>query len=386
MIIQSSNPLSPKVSFSLNNVEVDYQSILEVSLELGENKHDVLTFTIGGIPHKAITDYEGAAVQFRISSGQGRTQAFNGYVMYVEPFHAIDAPLINGSVFYTAKVVCFGASVSMKTVRQRVFENTKIYKIVQEIAKNYKFSVDVLRDEFVIPRAVQASESDWEFLNKLCKLYGYSFTVHGTHLRVWDPFQAVDIRPSYEVLTPATAIADGVPGSILKMTGTFGDLTVDGSSYRYQLTSFDNSGVMFTNSEKGEITTWSGTRETPKYSTILSESSLSVAEARKTIDAKRRNVFPYNAKVEVLSGAGIVPGGVVELSGYKSNIDGLWYVRSVRHNIGGTTYTTELEIGKDKNTSTLYGSPPTKIAPTPPDPVFIDNSWRASEERVNIYA
>ena len=264
MIVTSGNPLSPKVSFSLNGVEVNYSSVTSMSLDLGINKHDVLTLIMGGIPHKAITDYEGAAVQFKISSGQGRTQEFNGYVMYVEPEHAIDAPLINGSAFYVAKIVCFGASVSMKTVRQKVYENTKIYKIAQDIAKENKFSLDVIQDEFVIPRAVQASESDWEFLNRVCLRYGYSFSVHGTHMRVWDPFQAVDKKPSFELLTPVTAISDSIPGSILKMSGTFGTLTVDGNSYRYQLTSLDNSGTLATSYEKGQVKTWSGNTETPK--------------------------------------------------------------------------------------------------------------------------
>jgi phage protein D len=386
MIVKSGNPLSPSVSFSLNGVEVNYSSITRMSLDLGVNKHDVLTLIMDGIPHKAITDYEGAAVQFKISSGQGRTQEFNGYVMYVEPEHAIDAPLINGSAFYTAKIVCFGASVSMKTVRQKVYENTKIYKIAQDIARENKFSLDVIQDEFVIPRAVQASESDWEFLNKICLRYGYSFTVHGTHMRVWDPFQAVDKKPSFELLTPVTAISDGVPGSIIRMTGTFGTLTVDGNSYRYQLTSLDNSGTLSTNYEKGQVTTWSGDTETPKYSTIIPDSATSIAEARKMIDAERRKTFPYNARVDVVAGAGIVPGGIVEISGYKSDIDGLWYVKSVRHNIGGTTYTTELEVGKDRNTYTIFTTAPTTLYATAPEAVFVDNEWRASQNKVVLYA
>lgn len=386
MIVQSLNPLSPKVSFSLNNVEVNYQSITQVSLDLEENKHDVLTFIVSGIPHKAITDYEGAAVKFNISSGQGRSQAFNGYVLYVEPEHNIDAAMVNGSMFYTAKVVCFGASVAMKTVRQRIFENTTIYKIGQEIAKQYRFSIDVLKDEFVIPRAVQSSESDWEFLKKVCDTYGYSFTVHGTHMHIWDAFRSVDRRPSYEVLTPVSALSKSIPGSILKLTGTFGNLTVDGNSYRYQMSSFDNSGTIIDNTETGTVKTWSGDLEEPKYSSILSESATSVGEARKMIEARRRRLFPYNVRVEVIAGAGIVPGGVVEIAGYKSNLDGLWYVKSVRHNIGGTTYTTDLEISKDKNVSTLLNTPPREIAELPPEAIFVDNSWRASKERVTLYA
>lgn len=385
MIIQSGNPLSPKVSFEINGVEVNYFSINEIYLDLEENKHDTLTFIMSGIPHKAITDYEGAAVRFSLSSGPGRTQNFNGYVMYVEPQHNIDAPMVNGSVFYTAKIVCFGASVSMKTVRQRVWENTTIYKIGQEIAKYYKFSIDVLKDEFVISRIVQASESDWEFLRRICGTYGYSFSVHGTHIHIWDPFKASGRRPSYERIVPVSAVSDAVPGSILKFTGTFGTLTVDGSSYRYELTSFDNSGTIVTNAETSPIKAWSGVNESPKYSTILAESATSVGEARKIIDGKRRHTFPFNAKVELMAGAGIVPGGIVEVLGYDSGIDGLWYVKSVRHNIGGTSYTTHIEIGKDHNTEGNFVVAPTKLAESAPEAVFLDNTWKSSKGRVVLY-
>lgn len=385
MIVQSGNQLSPKVMFELNGVEVNYFSINQITLDLEENKHDTLTFTMSGIPHKAITDYEGAAVRFSLSSGSGRTHLFNGYVLYVEPEYDIRAPAINESFFYTAKIVCFGASVSMKTVRQRVWENTTIYKLGQEIAKNYKFSIDVLKDDFVIPRIVQASESDWEFLKRVCDTYGYSFSVHGTHLHIWDPFKAIGRRPSYEKLTPVNAVTNTIPGSILKLTGTFGTLTTDGSGYRYQLSSFDSAGTIVDNKETGSIVGWSGKEDTPLYSTILTESATSVGEARKIIGAKRRRSFPFNARVEIAAGSGIVPGGIVEVAGYKSGIDGLWYVRSVRHNIGGTTYTTELEICKDHNTDGSFIKPPTQLADTPPESVFVDNSWKASKERVVLY-
>lgn len=385
MIIQSGNPLSPKVNFEINGVEVNYFSINQITLDIEEGKHDTLTFVMSGIPHKAITDYEGAAVRFSLSSGPGRTQTFNGYVMYVEPQHSVDAPMVNGSVFYTAKIVCFGASVSMKTVRQTIWENTTIYKIGQDIAKLYKFSIDVIKDDFIIPRVVQASESDWEFLRRICSTYGYSFSVHGTHIHIWDPFKATGRRPSYERLVPASAVVDAVPGSILKLTGTFGSLTVDGSSYRYELTSFDNAGNITTNRDSNSIKAWSGVDESPKYSTIIAESAVSIGEAQKIIDGKRRHTFPFNARVQLMAGAGIVPGGIVEILGYNSGVDGLWYVKSVCHNIGGTSYTTDIEIGKDHNTQGTYVVTPTKLAESPPEAVLLDNSWKSSKGRAVLY-
>jgi phage protein D len=386
MIKQTNNPLSPKVSFEINGVEIDYFSINQLSIDLEENKHDIVTFVMSGIPPKAITDYEGAPVRFSISSGSGRTQTFVGYVLYVEPEYDIRAPVINGSVFYTAKIVCFGASVSMKSTKQRVWENTGIHKIGQEIAAYYGFSIETLKDDFVISRIVQTNESDWEFLSRVCLTYGYSFRVEGTHLSIWDPFKSIGRRESYEVLTPVNAITDAIPGSILKFKGTFGTLTPDGSSYRYQLSSFDASGLVASNNDPNSITAWSGVVETPKFLKSINASATSIGEARKMISAKRRHTFPYNARLEIAAGAGIVPGGVVAIRGYKSGVDGLWYVKAVKHTVGGNSYLTELEIGKDHNTSGSFETPAVQLASTAPDPVFVDGNWKASKDSVVIYA
>ena len=387
MIFNSGGPLSPKVTFEFNGVEVNYHSVNYIELELSENKHDILTVQVSGIPHKAITDYIGAAVRFTVSSGATRTQKFNGYVVYVEPESDTDAPVIDNSMFYRAKIVCLGASVAMKSTHQRVWSNTTIYKIAQELASKYRFSLDVLKDQFVIDRIVQANESDWEFLIRVCKTYGYSVTVHGTHMHVWDPFKAVGRRASYEELVPVSKYSGPVPGMINKFIGTFGQITPSGSFYRYGLNPINNDGTIVgvIEPESDNYTSFSGHSVVPKYSKTITESVRSVEEAEKFIGAYKRQSFPFNVHVEIAAGAGNVPGGVVKITGYDSNFEGIWYVRSVRHMFSESSYISELGISKDYNTSNQFYIPPVELAEVPPDSVFIDNTWRSEMERVNLY-
>ena len=172
MIVHSGNPLSPKVVVKINNVEVNYKSITKLIIDLAANKHDVVSMHIAGIPPKAITDYIDAAVSVTVTLGPGRTTEFRGYVLYIEPESVSGSSLINNSPFQLARVVCFGASVSMKSTNTRVWENASVVTIAKAMAETYGFSLDVLDDGFKIPRIVQAKQSDWEFLNTFCVTYG----------------------------------------------------------------------------------------------------------------------------------------------------------------------------------------------------------------------
>lgn len=387
MIINSGSPLSPKVYLEIGDVEVNYFSIDTIDLDLCVNKHDVLTIHMNGIPSKAITDYVNAPVRFLVSSGPGRSQEFVGYVLYVEPEYSVAAPVVNQSMFYSARIVCFGASVSMKSTRSKVWGSTTIYKIAQEIAKRYKFSMSIIRDEFVIRNAVQANESDWEFLARMCDTYGYSMTVHGTHLRVWDPFQAIGRRPSFERLIPQNSYMGATPGGIIEFKGTFGYLTTEGESYKYRISSVDDSGnlVMVSDPENGPVPSWSGAGETPTYTSTITDIATSIGEGQKLIEARRKRKFAFNAQVRISAGSGIVPGGIVEVEGYEANFEGMWYVKEVHHSIVNSSYTTELHIARDYNTSGEFIVPPTTLEELPPGSSFVDNSWVASQQTVELY-
>ena len=117
MIISSGNPLSPKTYIALHNVEVNYHSVQQVTIDLCVNKHDMVVLKLAGIPANYITDYIDAPVRVTLSSGPGRSQDFCGRVLYVEPESDSRAPIVNNSPFQTVRLVCFGASMSMMSCK-----------------------------------------------------------------------------------------------------------------------------------------------------------------------------------------------------------------------------------------------------------------------------
>jgi len=386
MIISSGNPLSPKTYIALHAVEVDYHSIQQVTIDLCINKHDMVVLKLAGIPANYITDYIDAPVRVTLSSGPGRYQDFCGRVLYVEPESDSRAPIVNKSPFQTVRLVCFGASMSMMGAKSKLWENVSIKSIAEQLCDTYRFSLDVIDDNFVLPRLMQKGESDWAFLVRICEKYGYSVTVHGTHMHIWDPFKAIGRRPSYEELTSVSSNVAAAPGNILSFKGTFGYVTPQGYSTNYEISSLDSDGLSHSvSSTSFGAESWSGIDHPSKFNNIVVEAAQTVEEAAKIIGAKERRTFPFNASVEISAGSGIVPGGVVKVTGYNSHFDGLWYVRDVKHTIGGSSYFTKLEISRDFNTSESFVIPPTQLAQAAPEPSFVAGEWRASSERVNAY-
>lgn len=387
MIFKSQNPLSPKVTIEFDGVAVNYKSIHSINISLEENKHDTAVVTLNGIPPKAITDYINAAVYITASIGPGRSVEFCGYVTYVEPESVTYGNLVNNSVFQKAKVVCFGVSIAMKNTVTRVWENVSSVTLATDMASKYSFSLESVKDSFSLPRMVQSKQSDWEFITQFCKKYGYSVTVHGTHMRLWDIKKAIGRKQSFELLSTPKSANRLQPGSILNFSGTFGYLTPDGKSYNYSVESIDSNGQILKttgNSNNSELM-WSGVTSPTKYNSSLMESSNSIAESERIIEAKFKQGLPFNATVNTAVALGTIPGGVVILNGYDSNFEGFWYVRSVEHEIIGSNCTSKLRISKDFNTTNNAVSPPSEIAGVAPAPQFINRAWRASTEQVDVY-
>lgn len=387
MIIKSNNQLSPDVSVEIDGVSVDYKSIHSIAINLEENKHDVLTINMNGIPPHAITDYIDSAVRIYVSMGPGRSYEFCGYVLYVEPESVSSASVVNNSIFQKAKIVCFGASVSMKSTKTRAWQNASSVSIAKTIAEDHGFSLDVIKDSFSIPQIVQTKQSDWEFLSDFCKKYGYSVTVHGTHMRLWDSNKALGRMQSFEILSAPSKVANLQPGSVLRLHGTFGYLTPEGVAYNYSVESIDNSGNILktTGNYNNSELMWSGIGRPTRFNSSLVVSSNSPHESEKIIEANFKKKLPFNATVETVSAIGTIPGGVVLLTGYNAKFEGYWYVRSVEHELVGSNCSTKIRIAKDFNLTNTAVMPPSETGKEPPNSKFINRTWKAEVERVDVY-
>jgi hypothetical protein len=386
MIIQSSHPLSPKVEITLNGVAVNYNSIVQFDMELHENEHDMLIIEIMGIPPRAATDYIGVAVYALIDSGYGRSQAFHGYVVSTEPSSVTKQGLVNKSLIQSTKLNCIGASLPMKEVSSRVWDSPTLGNVVKELAKKYHFSLDYPKDSFKPTRLVQALESDWAFLRRVVMSFGYAMSVHGTHIHIWDRSKAVGRLPSYHQILTMTKNMENTPCTILTFDAYLGLLSSAGNSSKSVNTILDNQGNIFSiDATQTELASTKTISES-KFSMPLKKSYQTLEENIRAVTASEQYKSIYRATAEVVAGAGIVPGGTVDLKGYESNFDGLWYVSGVCHKMAKEKYTTVLTLLKNDDYVKDPTIPPVTSFTKPSEPVFLNAQWVSSMEKVNEYA
>jgi len=384
VIVKKPYGVSSDIEVTIDGSEVSYTSINSVELHLEENMHDMLVLVVTGIPPKAITDYYGKAVSFRMISGRTTSHEFLGYVEDVRPYSFTGFGLINNSPFQETRIVCMGASYNMRGSTSRVWRNFRISDIARDMCDKYKFSLDVPKDDLYIDNVAQTNESDWQFLTRYCTHFGYSVTVHSTHMHVFDPYNALSRQNSVHVLeTLKSAKGDPTPrpGQILKFEGSFSRRHADGH-YKETIVS-----VLKEDNSLGELSSSTvdlRTNGMARYPNRVSSYSDNFAEARRRISAVSKEKYDYYADVQVLGIANCVPGGIVEVGDYSSDFDGFWYVQKVSHTLDSDKFITDLQIAKNLNTELIFNN--TKKFQNPPSATYRNGVWMTTEKRVNEYS
>lgn len=386
MITASSNTLAGDCTFVLFGSPVMYSSVTEYELTLSENKHDMLVVTMAGIPPLALTDYIGSPVQFSIGSSPGRSQTFNGYVSYTEPVTHNRDGLVNDSPIQLARLYCLGASYVMKEINSKVWDYPTLENVVTEIANRHRFSIDYPKDSYRPVRLVQSMESDWAFLNRVCKTFGYSFNVHGTHIHIWDRLKTFGRFPSYHRALTSNKIQSNQPFSVLNFEATLGRISSSTNASKSVITVLDNQSNVHT-------VTSDGTEFTPGVSSLnklfkkpLYYSAASLEEGLRTVDSQDKYSPIYNANMKVMYGAGAVPGGIIDLRGYSSEFDGVWYITEVKHSVKSANYVTDLLISKDTKFEELPSSSKVTAFSTPQEAKLMDGKWVTPTMRSVEYA
>lgn len=296
-----------------------------------------------------------------------------------------EAGLVNNSFIQELRLRCLGASFVMKDVSSQVWDRPTLGNIVTDLAQKYKFSVSYPKDTFKPTRMTQANESDWSFLRRTVETYGYSMSLHGTHLHIWDVVKANRRLPSYHVLTTPNAYITEHPGAILRFEAHLGHYASSGDKSRLNASILDTQGnIAIADAVRGELSGSRGVDFSP-FSTAVKQNYQTLEEAERAVDSKQKHRPLFSASVEVTAGAGIVPGGLVSLTGYGGEFDGIWYVSDVVHKMNTNMYTTELRIQKNNKTSEEVGTGALNVFQTPPVPTMTNNRWVSSLEIIDEY-
>jgi len=384
MIRKSPTGLSPDVEIIVANTPIDYDSINRIELRLEENQHDMVILDLYGIPPRSITDYYYKPVYISISTGANFSQQFYGYVEDVRPASFTGHGLMNDSPFQETRVVCMGTSYNMRGSRSKVWGGYRLSDIAKELSANYRFSVDTPADTAIHDSLLQTNESDWQFITRYAKFLGYSVTLHGTHLHVFDPYKAISRQISYHVLHSLINSRNNIkerPGQIIEFTGTFSKRHIDGE---YKESSIPV--VQADNSMYDVVSTQSPTANNgvARFPNRVSEYVDNYEEASRRINSVSKEDYDYYADATVLGVAGCKPGGVVSIDKYGGDFDGYWYVQAVTHVVHSDAFYSELKLAKNFNSE--LGLTNTSPFQEPGKPYYDKDVWVSSRAVANEYS
>lgn len=391
MITAGASSLELRFDAIIDGVPIDYTAIQKVDIELQENMHNFAILEIAGIPPQLLLDYVDKPIWLSVSVGQERSHNFYGYIVYLEPESVAKQGLVNKSPIQKTKMYCLGPSYIMRNRHNDAIDNVTLSMLAREYAGRYRFSVSVPDNKTVFPRLIQSNESDWHSLVTTANKLGYSVLMRGTHIDIWDPFAALSRDNVFSRLYTATQMAgvsNPLPGQIIKFNAQVGNITPNNARVPdtlYALTKDRNNIVPV--STDLSVSSGFGTPIVSIFEDEIAINADSIQLAKALIDGRSRQKFPYSAELQVVGDPSIEPGLIVSVEKYGSGLDGLWYVKSVRHEFFRGSIISNLSLLKDS----LEANQP--LAPVitskrilPPRTIYKESKWVAEREVIDVYA
>lgn len=384
MISKKTYGVSPTTHITVGNTSFDPTAVGRIELTLEENTHDMLVMELAGIPPQSITAMYSKPVEVYIDVGGNFNHRFVGYVEEIRPESFTGFGLLNNSPFQTVRVLCMGASYVMRGARSDSWSGYRLSGIAKELSARYGFSVDVPSDRAANDALIQSNESDWQFLTRYAKFLGYSVNVHGTHMHIYDPYNAKSRQTSYHVLSTLRKTQGNVtpsPGQVVEFNGNFSRRHIDGEYKEHKITVVNSDNTTYDVSSSTMNLNYDGVA---KYPNRVTEYVDNYEEAARRISAVAKEDYDFYATASVLGLAGCVPGGIVKLDSYGGDFDTFWYVQGVKHTIHSDAFFTELQLALNTKSELKFTN--TQQFTAPPKPVYSKGSWIAQSRIVNEYS
>ena len=328
----------------------------EMTLTQEINTHDILTLKFsdfGLLMLKGLKTESPVIVNWRTSNGvKGK---FFGGVYSIQRTHAIQASK-------ESEIICLGLTFKMKDSKSGVWTNKTVDDVVKVIAKRNGLKAIVSGHPARYSQITQQGESDWEFLQRLADMSGYTIAVKEKTIlfRTIDEvvsdsiggmpilFQEQSFMPPFSSLEEQT---------LDRITPLYGDYleNPDFSNNSFKITRGVDpiKALSFTSTEspknKQQVRT---TKSDPIFNQYLNavantkEFSQSIAKAKA---AKARFNLPANFQSQ--GDPRISPNSLVEVQGVLDDADGYWLVHKVTHylNVNGVYQCKGILLSDGKN-------------------------------------
>jgi phage protein D len=231
---------------------------------------------------------------------------------------------------FTIKALAKDVKASFRTLKTTAFENTTLKKIAEDIARKNGYRLFFEGNDINFQRIDQYKQRDLEFLQKLCKRYGYSCKIADKKIVIRDLEKSLNDNGIY-VITPEITT----------------DLDIEVSS----LYASDVDVVYLDPNKKDSIADNKKTKvkasqdkQVERVRVENKKQAEKVASAQKTINEMKE----HKGRITTIGIPNVYASSQIELKGF-GKFDGLYYCSTVIHEITRNGYTTEIEFLKNPN-------------------------------------
>jgi hypothetical protein len=348
--------LLPSLGVSFPLTPLRQSSIpLEVEIRQNEFMHDMAVVRFSGVSPGSPALRSGNPVRITYGYRGQQLAEFCGYSLWAKTRRGTG----RDRHAYFTDMVCQGASRNMQGANHRVHTNLTVNQVIRQVGREYKF--DILRDNLTEKwgRLTNAGHSDFTHLMKVAKRKGHIFYVHNATLCMYDPIDyIVKHRGSWPILVhrPGQQIGD-----IISYDGNLSD---DGGSLSATMP-IGIQYVGYVDPITGAPTMQANTGDcsphgddvfiTPPADVWTNDEPVEdgTEASMVTEGAALNNRWRHEMKVTCYGNQRIHQGTGVVLDGVADNVNGLWYVKSVKHILARTshpgqfTYRMDLALLRD---------------------------------------
>lgn len=389
MIFKTASAISPDVEVAIDNVVINYLSLQRISMEERENQHPLMVLDFTGLAPEHFVEYIDRPVRVSIQFPNIGGSIFIGYVAFLEPLSVTNDGLVNNSPFQVTRFYCLGASYIMKSKKSRTWDSVTLSDIAVSFANSYKLSVSVPNDSFRFKRLAQVEQSDWSFLVMVANRLGYSVTMEGTHIHIWDPFKTISRQYSFGILKTIKGLNGNVSpgiGQVLRFEGRVGAVTTSAERTPDTLHVLDSNGVLSTVGGSLLEASEFGQEIQSKFSNTIAVNADSYDMGYRLVTGRLRKKFSLTATVDITGNPTLHPGGVVNLEKYDAKFDGFWGIHAARHEITNSELLTTLELVKDSTNEAEPTLSNTAKYIDPPASSLLNGEWVSERQWNNIYS
>lgn len=334
---------SVDVQFPYNNAKLSV--VDSARLRRREFEHEILVVETSRLTGSQLRLRSMDPVIVRLKGISNAPITFVGYV------HEIHESGSRAVADHKHEIICVGPTYRMMQSRQKTWRDVTISDVARTLAKNYRLTADVENHSLRLSSLHQTGESDWAFLCRLARQFGYVVYPVGTTLHFHSRGRDLLARQNAAIKRVYRQIPDD-SSQVFEFNAALGEATVgkEGRTAVRVAGGVDKHGQIFRSYQDTLTAAQRGTTSSGLFAVndlTINAQSPEELQARLR-GAQERTLYKYIATSHMMADPRTRPGSMIYLEGLDNGYDGFWTVTGVDHHFDNLhQYRMDVNLGTD---------------------------------------